>query len=127
MSFPCWCRGGAILLAAFSMACAPNPAPRAADELRAGVPAYTAPPPGHPFALVGQGMETDAVRAAVGKPTSQRRVPTAWAFMPFYFGSDVRRTEWKYVGQGRMLFATDGRTGELVVLRVEYDPREDGV
>lgn len=117
----------AVLLAAFVMACAPNPAPRAAGELRSGEPAYTAPPPGHAFTLVEVGMDTDAVRAAVGKPTSQRRIPTAWAFVPFYFGSDVRRTEWNYVGQGRILFATDGRTGELEVLRVEYDPREDGV
>ncbi|MCP5059056.1 MAG: hypothetical protein GY937_20320 [bacterium] len=127
MSFRKGCARGAILLAAFAMACAPNPAPRAADELRSGEPAYSAPPPGHEFSLVEVGMDTDAVRAAVGKPTSQRRVATAWAYVPFYFGSDVRRTEWKYAGHGRILFATDGRTGELEVLRVEYDPREDGV
>ncbi|MCP3984685.1 MAG: hypothetical protein GY723_09860 [bacterium] len=120
-------RAAAILLGVFAVACAPNPAPRAADELRTSEPAYTAPPPGHPFALVEQGMDTGRVRAALGSPTSHRRFPTAWAFVPFYLGSDERRTEWKYVGSGRILFSANSRTGELEVLRVEYDPREDGV
>lgn len=116
-----------LLLGTFVLGCAPNPAPRAADELRAGEPPYTAPPPGHPFSVVEQGMSTDEVRTVLGKPTSHRRFPTFWAFVPFYLGSDERRTEWKYVGEGRILFVTDGQTGELEVLRVEYDPRERGV
>ncbi len=116
-----------LILASLAVGCAPHPTPRAADELRQREPAYTAPPHGHPFALVEQGMGTAEVRTALGRPTSHRRYPTFWAFVPFYLGSDERRTEWRYVGQGRILFVTDGRTGELEVLRVEYDPREDGV
>lgn len=116
-----------LMLGVLALACAPNPAAMAAEDLRAAEPPYIAPPPGHPFGLVEPGMSTSEVRVALGKPTSLRRFPTPWAFVPFYLGSDERRTEWKYVGEGRILFMTDGETGELKVLRVEYDPRELGV
>jgi len=99
----------------------------AADDLRQREPRYHAAPPGHPFASLEQGMGIGEVRALVGKPTSLHRYATAWTYVPFYFGSGERRTVWRYSGEGRLLFADHPRSGQLELIRVEYDPEERGV
>jgi hypothetical protein len=101
--------------------------PRAANELAHREPGFLAAPPGHPFAAVEVGHAPPEVRTILGPPTSLWRYPTLWTFVPFYFGSDERRTVWRYQSQGRILFVDHPRTGELEVLRIEYDPREDGI
>lgn len=124
-----WLLGACCLpLVALVAACSiPHITPRAADDLRHREPAFTAAPPGHPFAVVEQGMATGDVRTVLGKPSSLRRYPTMWTFVPFYTGSEERRTVWSYSGQGRILFGDHPRSGELEVIRVEFDPDEDGV
>lgn len=116
----------ALLLATVAIA-ACHITPRAADELAHREPGYMAAPPGHPFAVVEVGMAPGDIRTILGPPTSLMRYPTVWTFVPFYYGSDERRTVWRYASQGRILFVDHPRTGELEVLRVEYDPREDGI
>lgn len=115
------------LLAGCVLPTIPTVTSQAADDLRHAEPAYTAAPPGHPFAVVEQGMATGDVRTVLGKPSSLRRYPTMWTFVPFYTGAEERRTVWSYPGQGRILFGDHPRSGELEVIRVEFDPREDGV
>jgi hypothetical protein len=101
--------------------------PLAADDLRAAEPASLPPPPGHPFAGLAIGMGSAEVRTVLGPPTSLERVNTVWTYVPFYMGSEERMTIWRYEAEGRVLLSDHPRTGELGVIRVEYDPRERGV
>jgi len=80
------------------------------------------------LAKVRMGMGKGEVRDAVGPPTDENSYSTGKAFVPFYFGNDARRTSWYYKGQGRVVFA-DGNAfggGGTEVIRVDYDPAEDG-
>lgn len=109
------------------LGCAPHITPLAADDLRQREPSFHPAPPGHPFSSLEQGMGIGEVRALVGKPTSLHRYATVWTYVPFYFGSGERRTVWRYSGEGRLLFADHPRSGQLELIRVEYDPEERGV
>ncbi len=116
-----------ILLLGLAACTARHITPMAAADLRHREPPYSAPPPGHPFHALELGVSPDAVRAQVGVPSAIHRYPTAWTFVPFYTGSGERRTVWSYAGSGRLIFVDHPRTGELELMRVEYDPREAGV
>jgi hypothetical protein len=69
--------------------------------------------------------ETD-VRKAIGEPTSSGGYITGKQFIPWYFGPDTSRMDWKYAGEGRVVFSRNQYTNELKVIRVDYDPNEAG-
>lgn len=75
------------------------------------------------------GMTKGQVRQAVGQPSDENSYMSGKAWIPFYFGTDARRTSWYYKGQGRVVFA-DGNVyggGTPSVIQVDIDPTESGV
>ena len=86
-------------------------------------------PPGSPLAKVQMGMTPDQVQNILGPPTHQATYESGKRWIPWYFGSDVRRTEWAYKGLGRVVFTGGNQWGAGAgeVQRVDYDPNETGV
>jgi hypothetical protein len=75
------------------------------------------------------GMNKKQVRDILGQPSDENSYMTGKVFIPFYFGTDARRTSWYYKGIGRVVFA-DGNAfgaGTPEVIRVDYDPTESGI
>lgn len=87
-----------------------------------GVPA----PAGHPLAKVQEGMGAGDVTRIMGEPTSTQTYQTGKAWIPYYFGSDTHRIDWKYKDVGRVVFGQNRWSGNLKVIRIDYDPGEDG-
>ena len=89
--------------------------------------AADAPPPaGSKLAKVTVGMPEAQVQDLLGSPTSTVSYPTWKVYMPWNWGGGGSRVEYKYKGQGRVVFETKQWTGALRVVRVLYDPSEDG-
>jgi outer membrane protein assembly factor BamE (lipoprotein component of BamABCDE complex) len=86
-------------------------------------------PPESPLAKIRIGMSSTEVQSILGTPTSQANYESGKRWIPWYFGSDVRRTEWAYKGLGRVLFTGGNQWGAGAgeVQRVDYDPSETGV
>lgn len=89
-------------------------------------PKGAAPPRGTKMAKVTLDMTPEQVRTIMGAPTGEGSYPTGKVWIPFYFGSDASRTEWKYKGQGRVVFSNNRWSGSQKVVRIDYDPSEDG-
>jgi len=109
-----------MALAGCSTKSAQEPAPVAA-----AAPA----PAGSKLAQVQVGMTKKQVTDILGSPTDETSYSSGKAWIPFYFGNDVRRTSFYYKGIGRVVFA-DGNAfggGASEVVRVDYDPAESGV
>ena len=93
----------------------------------AKAPKGVAPPAGHKLAKVTVGMKPEQVKKIMGEPTGQSTYMTGKAWIPFYFGP-TNQTDWKYKGQGRVVFVNNRWSGALQsVTRVDYDPSEDGL
>ncbi|HYB12366.1 MAG TPA: hypothetical protein VEG67_02775 [Myxococcota bacterium] len=88
-----------------------------------GVP----PPPGSPLAKIQAGMSDTEVRKILGDPDNANGYITGKAFIPYYFGPDTSRTDWLYKGKGRVVFSRNRWSGNLTVVRVDYNPNETGV
>ena len=75
------------------------------------------------------GMTPDQVQSILGPPAHQATYESGKRWIPWYFGSDVRRTEWAYKGLGRVVFTGGNQWGAGAgeVQRVDYDPNETGV
>jgi hypothetical protein len=86
-------------------------------------------PPGTPMSKIKVGMTSQEVMNILGAPQAQNAYATGKAWIPFYFGDDVRRTALYYKGQGRVMVSGGnvfgGGGGNVVA--VEYDPNEPGV
>jgi hypothetical protein len=102
-------------------------APAATESSNAdkGVP----PPANSPLARVKLGMRANEVTDILGAPSDQNSYASGKAWIPFYFGDDVRRTSFYYKGQGRVVFSGGNKWGGGGgnVIRVDYDPSEPGV
>ncbi len=90
--------------------------------------ATTAPAPsGSPLSKVATNMSPEQVQEVMGSPTGQASYPTGKTFNPYNFGNDSgNRVEYKYKGEGRVVFAVPKWGGNMKVVRVDYDPAEDG-
>ena len=55
------------------------------------------------------GMSMKQVMDLIGLPTDRGSYITGKGFIPFYYGSDTRRTELVYKDQGRLVFAESSR------------------
>lgn len=116
--------GGLLLAGALALAACASDAPpaEASGETRSETPAVSAPPPGSPFAKVKVGMDDETVEEILGNPGRQTVYQTFKAWVPFYQGGDDRRYEWRYPGEGRITFNQNRYSGDLQVIRVDYDP-----
>ncbi len=86
-------------------------------------------PANSPLAKVHTGMTQDQVTQLLGSPTNHVTYESGKRWIPFYYGGDVRRTEWSYKGLGRVIFTGGNQWGGAAgqVERVDYDPTETGV
>jgi len=87
----------------------------------------TPPPPGSPLAKIQVGMSDTDVRKILGDPDNANGYITGKEFIPFYYGGDTARTDWLYKGKGRVVFSRNRWSGNLQVVRVDYNPNETGV
>lgn len=99
-------------------------APKKAEKTKP--PEGVAPPKGTLLAKVSIGMNDTEVHKAIGGPTGTRTYPTGKQAIPFYYGPDLMRTDWKYKGQGRVIFSHDRYGSNMKVIRIDYDPNESG-
>lgn len=90
-----------------------------------GKPRGVAPPPDSPLAKVQLGMAPQQVVEILGEPGQRHNYMTGKSWIPFYYGSDTTRQEWKYKGLGRIVFS-QGAFSAWKVMRVDYDPDERG-
>lgn len=119
---------GLLVLLLLLVACASSSPPAEGEgEAKQAAPKGVAPPPDSPLAKASLGMPAEEVRRLVGEPTSTQTYMTGKAFMPWYFGSDTHRTDYKYKGMGRVVFGHNRWSGSTKVIRVDYDPTEDGL
>lgn len=90
--------------------------------------ADTPPPAGSAMAKITRGMPSEQVQEILGSPTSTNHYPTGKGWIPFYgwWGGDAYRTEYIYKGKGRVVFNQKPFSSRLKVIRVLYDPKEDG-
>ena len=105
----------------------------AKSEPAKAAPAKTEPvkgaaaPAGSKLAQIKNDMSPEQVQQIMGSPTGQASYPTGKTFNPYNFGGDSgNRVEYKYKGQGRVVFAVPRYGGNMKVVRVDYDPTEDG-
>lgn len=76
---------------------------------------------GSKFSRLKLEMGTNQIYDLIGQPTDQRTYETGKRWIPYYHGSDSRRTELIYKGEGRL---TIGGNGRLITITV--DTSEDG-
>lgn len=120
---------GLLLVAALAAACSQHATRGSSVSGAESSPAseYPPPPPESPLAKIKPGMGTKEVTDLIGPPTDSVPYVTGKAFIPFYFGEDRARIEWRYKGMGRVIFAAGGGFGGgSSVQWVEYDPSEPG-
>src|SRR5262245_50500342 len=115
--------------------CASNESGSAAksEPAKPAAPAKSEPvkgaaaPSSSKLAQVKNDMSPEQVQQIMGSPTGQASYPTGKTFNPYNFGGDSgNRVEYKYKGQGRIVFAVPRYGGNMKVVRVDYDPTEDG-
>jgi outer membrane protein assembly factor BamE (lipoprotein component of BamABCDE complex) len=121
-----WIHGMAAaltLMAGLSGCASKSSAPPPAPAVRQPIPANS------PLAKVQTGMTAQQVTDLLGQPTNQVSYESGKRWIPWYYGSDVRRTEWSYKGLGRVIFTGGNQWGAGAgqVERVDYDPNETGV
>jgi len=81
-------------------------------------------PPNSNFAKIELNMGAEQVRSILGAPDNTNGYMTGKAFIPYYYGTDTARTDWLYVGQGRIVFSRNRYTGNLKVIKVLYNPAD---
>ena len=121
-----WMQGiaaGTVLVVCLGACSSKTSAPPPAPAVRQPIPANS------PLAKVQTGMTPQQVTDLLGAPTAQTNYESGKRWIPWYFGSDVRRTEWSYKGLGRVVFTGGNQWGAGAgqVERVDYDPNETGV
>jgi len=84
-------------------------------------------PAGSKLARVTAGMTEPQVVEIMGAPTTQQNYITGKAFIPFYYGPDASRLDYRYKGVGIIVFTRNRYSNQTEVIRVDYDPNEDGV
>jgi len=115
-----------LILAGSLVGCAASQSGKQGNQAVAAVPV----PADSPLAKVQMGMNKRQVKEALGMPSDETNYATGKAWIPWYFGNDARRTSYFYKGVGRVVFADGnifGGGGGGEVVRVDYDPAEDGI
>jgi len=81
-------------------------------------------PSSSPLAKIEIGMNDLAVRKAIGEPDDANMYMTGKAWIPFHYGPDTHRTDWKYSGVGRVVFSRNRYSGALKVVKLIHNPEE---
>lgn len=113
-----------VLSALVLSACASDGGTEADNESKSYPSGYSAPPSDSPLAEIQINATEYDVRKILGEPDHANAYMTGKAWIPFYFGSDVARTDWFYVGKGRVVFSRNRYTGALKVINVLYNADE---
>ena len=89
---------------------------------------YPPPPANSKMAQITPEMREAQVMKIMGPPDDSKAYVTGKAFIPFYYGGDSTRFAAYWKGQGRVIFQGGNAwgAGRGRVVRVEYDPAEDG-
>lgn len=106
------------------LACASGSGGGSSESQAKAAASDAAPPAGSPLSKVETGMNDTQVRNILGNPDNANAYMTGKAWIPFYYGTDTRRTDWMYKGKGRVVFSRNQYTGGLKVIRVIYNPAE---
>ena len=85
------------------------------------------PIPGTPLARIELGMAEAQVIDILGEPTSQESYMTGKAWIPYYYGPDTSRLDYKYENVGIVVFGRNRYSGKTRVIRVDHDSDEDGL
>ncbi len=109
-----------------SPATSPQAAPSAVTDSGAAPEPNHAPSDGSRLAAIEPGMTSSQVVEIIGPPTREQNYITGKAFIPFYFGPDASRVDFKYAGVGRVVFSRNRYSGQLKVIRAEVDESETG-
>lgn len=84
-------------------------------------------PANSPFAKIKLGMTQSQVHEILGQPTDTKTYQTGKAWIPFYFGPDMMRTDEFYKGVGIITYTGAGIGGtHWTVFRASYNAAEDG-
>lgn len=84
-------------------------------------------PVGSPFSKIRLGMSQGQIHEILGQPTDTKSYQTGKAWIPFYFGSDVMRTDEFYQGVGTITYTGAGIGGtHWTVLRAIYNATANG-
>ena len=84
-------------------------------------------PSNSPFAKIKLGMTQGQVHEILGQPTDTKTYQTGKAWIPFYFGPDVMRTDEFYKGVGIITYTGAGIGGvHWKVFRAIYNSAENG-
>ena len=102
------------------------PAPAAASAPASGETSARPPAPGSKLARVTNGMSEAQVVEILGAPTSQQNYQTGKAWIPYYYGPDTGRLDYRYKSLGTVVFSRNRYSGGTKVIRVDSDPNEDG-
>ena len=92
-----------------------------AENAKTGMSAV---PDDSPLAQITIGMNDNEVRKILGEPTSQNAYMTGKSWIPFYYGPDTTRTDYKYKRIGRVVFSRNRYSGRLTVINVIHNPNE---
>ena len=101
-------------------------APAAASAPASGGDLRAPAAPGSKLARVTNGMSEAQVVEILGAPTSQQNYQTGKAWIPYYYGPDTGRLDYRYKGLGSVVFSRNRYSGGTKVIRVDSDPNEDG-
>jgi hypothetical protein len=77
-------------------------------------------PKSSPLSKLELGLSDTRVRKLIGEPDDSTSYQTGKAWIPFYFGTDVSRTDWFYDGEGRVVFSRNRYSGDLKVINVMH-------
>lgn len=113
-----------MLAVALSSACASGGGGGGGGEAPAKAKAAAEVPSSSPLAKINVGMTDSEVRKLLGEPSNSNAYMTGKQFIPWYFGSDVARSDWMYKGVGRVVFSRNRYTGALKVIHVVHNPDE---
>lgn len=81
-------------------------------------------PPNSKWAKLQIGMEQAEVERILGTSHEVRTMPTAKAFIPFYYGTDRHRYEVVYRGQGSVSYTGGGiGGGRGILMMINYDSK----
>ena len=116
----------AVEASASGAAPAPATAPAATSASAPAEAAARPPAPGSKLARVTNGMSEAQVVEILGPPTSQQNYTTGKAWIPYYYGPDTGRLDYRYKGVGLVSFSRNRYSGATQVVRVDSDPNEDG-
>src|SRR5262245_15417576 len=102
--------------------------PAEQQQRQAAEAQYPPPPPKSKMAQITPDMREAQVMKIMGPPDDSKAYVTGKAFIPYYYGPDSTRFAAYWKGQGRVIFQGGNAwgAGRGKVVRVEYDPSEDG-